>query len=423
MKVLWFSNSSAAAYEGKIKGTGGWMEALDKALQNKVELHIVYLYPYRQETFVNGRTCYHPIYSGNIILKSIKSRLRLQERKDYLKQYLDVIEQVKPDIIHIHGTENSFHQIIDKTDIPVVISIQGNLTVYAHKFFSGFHGKYLKVKTSKLNIKSLLLGRTSFRDGYKNMRRMCQLEQRNLMNAKYIIGRTDWDKRITRILAPNSQYFVGNEILRDSFYQNEWKAKVNSHKIVIHTTNGNNYYKGFETLCYALSLLNDIGVDVEWRVAGVSADSAIVKITQKMLGSKYPTKGLVFLGSLQENELVSSLMTADIYVMVSHIENSPNNLCEAMILGMPCLATSAGGTSSILKDKEEGIIIQDGDPWVMAGAILELYRNSKMALEYGEKARITALKRHDKETIVNNLIQTYEIIIKETKCTSSSSDN
>ena len=109
--------------------------------------------------------------------------------------------------------------------------------------------------------------------------------------------------------------------------------------------------------------------------------------------------------------------------MVSHIENSPNNLCEAMILGMPCLATSAGGTSSILKDKEEGIIIQDGDPWVMAGAILELYRNSKMALEYGEKARITALKRHDKETIVNNLIQTYEIIIKETKCTSSSSDN
>ena len=423
MKVLWFSNSSAAAYEEKIKGTGGWMEALDTALQTKVELHVASLYPSRQEVFVNGRTCYHPIYSGNIILKSIKQRLRLQKKKDYLKQYLDIVEQVKPDIIHIHGTENSFHQIIDKIDIPVVVSIQGNLTVYAHKFFSGFHGKYLGTKTSKLNVKSLFLGRTSFRDGYENMRFMCQLEQRNLMHARYIIGRTDWDKRITRILAPNSQYFVGNEILRDSFYQNIWKSKMDNNKIVIHTTNSNNYYKGFETLCYALSLLNSIGVDVEWRVAGVNADSAIVKITKKMLGSKYPKKGLVLLGSLQENELVRNLMAANMYVMVSHIENSPNNLCEAMILGMPCLATLAGGTNSILKDKEEGIIIQYGDPWSMAGAILELHKNPKMALKYGERARITALKRHDKETIVNNLIQTYEIIIKETKCTSFLSAN
>ena len=136
---------------------------------------------------------------------------------------------------------------------------------------------------------------------------MCQLEQRNLMHARYIIGRTDWDKRITRILAPNSQYFVGNEILRDSFYQNIWKSKMD------------NNYKGFETLCYALSLLNSIGVDVEWRVAGVNADSAIVKITKKMLGSKYPKKGLVLLGSLQENELVRNLMAANMYVMVSHI--------------------------------------------------------------------------------------------------------
>ena len=33
---------------------------------------------------------------------------------------------------------------------------------------------------------------------------------------------------------------------------------------------------------------------------------------------------------------------------------------EAMILRMPIVATNAGGSSSILKDKEEGIIVQDG---------------------------------------------------------------
>jgi hypothetical protein len=33
-----------------------------------------------------------------------------------------------------------------------------------------------------------------------------------------------------------------------------------------------------------------------------------------------------------------------------------------MIIGMPCIATFAGGTASMLKSDEEGILIQDGDP-------------------------------------------------------------
>ena len=411
MKVLWFSNSPAAAYDDKLKGTGGWMVALDKAIQKNVELHVAYLYPYKQTSFKNGETTYYPIYSGNIIAENIKKRFLRIKRRDFTNDFLQVIEMVKPDIIHIHGSENTFHSILSHVDIPVVLSVQGNLTVYAHKYLSGFHGQSLNYKRGKCSIKSIILGRQSYQDGWDFLRKMCMIEQKNLLHLKYVIGRTDWDYRITRILAPESNYFVCNEILRDSFYNHEWHNPYQSGRLVIHTTNGDNYYKGFETLCHALYLLNGLGLDVEWRVAGVSEDSAINRITKNYLKRNYPQKGLRLMGSLDENGLVESLLSSHLYVMPSHIENSPNNLCEAMILGLPCIATHAGGTASILKDHEEGFIIQDGDPWVMAGAIIEMINNPEQAILYGQNARKKALVRHDREAIVRSLLETYQEII------------
>jgi glycosyltransferase involved in cell wall biosynthesis len=98
--------------------------------------------------------------------------------------------------------------------------------------------------------------------------------------------------------------------------------------------------------------------------------------------------------------------------MPSYIENSPNNLCEAMILGMPCVATFAGGTGSLLKDGEEGILIQDGDPYVLAGAILELKNYPEKAVEMSQKARASALKRHNVESVTEQYLNIYREIIE-----------
>lgn len=415
MKVLWFSNSPAAAYKDDIKGTGGWMVALDKMLQSRVELHVAYNYPYMQNPFQNGKTWYHPVFTGNIIKENIIQRFFPNIHKDLTKNYLQVLHDVQPDIIHIHGSENSFHNIAGKTEIPIVLSIQGNPTVCAIKYDAGFHGKYRHTSIGELTLKSVVFGRSTYQDSLNNLKWLSQIEGINFNYIKNIIGRTDWDRRITRVLAPNSRYFVGNEALRDSFYKNEWRMDEPENKIIIHTTNGNAYYKGFETLCHALTLLNRIGYNVEWRVAGVAQDSEINKITKKYLGRDYPHEGLVLMGSLDEHSLIKSLLSSHLYVMPSHIENSPNNLCEAMILGMPCITTLAGGSDSILVNKKEGLVIQDGDPWSMAGAILELTNNWQQAVVYGREARKQAMVRHNREIIVNNLIATYQTIIDESK--------
>jgi glycosyltransferase involved in cell wall biosynthesis len=238
------------------------------------------------------------------------------------------------------------------------------------------------------------------------------LEINNFRYVKNIIGRTEWDRRITSIFAPNSIYYHNDEILRCSFYDHKWLPNKNNQKILF-TTNGNTFYKGFETVCEALYELNKLGSNCRWHVAGINYSDLIVKVTKKKLKDKYPKEGLVLLGNLNERELVKELLHANIYVMPSHIENSPNNLSEAMILGMPCISTFVGGVGSLITDKVNGILIQSGDPWCMAGAILELLSNQDFAEKLGNNARNLALQRHDRERITQGLINIYNNIITD----------
>ncbi|MCK9412223.1 MAG: glycosyltransferase family 4 protein [Prolixibacteraceae bacterium] len=417
MKVLWFSNTPASGAEFLQSGKlgGGWLSALDKALSDKCELHIAFKYPKYSVDFNYNGVYYHPVCKKNYKWHFIKNTLlgEFTDQED-LPKYLELINSIHPDIIHINGTENPFGCIVDKVEIPVVVSIQGNITVYFHKFLSGFARKYLSIPEFKFKRIIDFPYYRSFNKNYEEFAKMRDREIRNLKNVKFVIGRTDWDRRITRVLAPQSNYFRSEEMLRESFYHQSRKPEKHD-KLVIHTTNGNSPYKGFETLCSSLALLNKLGYDIEWRVAGIKNEDLIVKVVKKLLGKQYPEKGLMLLGALNEEKLVEKLLEADLYVMPSHIENSPNNLCEAMILGLPCIASYAGGTGSILKDGEEGILIQDGDPWVLAGAILELLNNPEKAIDLGMKARERALKRHNRENIVDSLLDIYTTIIKHGK--------
>jgi glycosyltransferase involved in cell wall biosynthesis len=132
----------------------------------------------------------------------------------------------------------------------------------------------------------------------------------------------------------------------------------------------------------------------------------------KKLGKDYPKRNLVLMGSLNEEQLLSSLLETNLYVMTSHIENSPNNLSEAMILGIPCIASYAGGTGSLIENNIDGLLIQDGDPWVLAGAILEQMSNPIKSQNMGDNARLNALKRHNPDRVCDDLINVYNNIIQ-----------
>ena len=409
MKVLWFTNTPVGADEVLKAGDtrGNWLKALERVIKNKVSLSVAFYYARFAKPFVHEEVSYYPICKKHWRINVIKDIFfgDLIDDED-LELYLEIIGRVKPDVIHIHGTENPFSCLINKTEIPIVISIQGNCTVYSHKYYSGIERKYGSNKGINLLSPITWLLNKSFNQQFRKLKYCSGREINNIKNCKNIIGRTDWDRRITRILAPESVYYHNDEIIRDLFYTTKWTAPGNA-ILIIHSTIGESYYKGFDTICQTLSALQQIGIKLEWRVAGISRHSLLDKVVRRKLKENYPTSGLVLLGNLVEHDLIAKMLESDLYVMPSHIENSPNSLCEAMLLGMPCITTHAGGTPSLLRDKEEGIVIQDGDPWSMAGAILELLYDKSKAGKYGNNARIKALYRHNKEKIVTELLTIY----------------
>lgn len=406
-KILWFSNTPAAADEFVCSNsTGGWLKSLDKAIQNSVELHVAYSSDKLKDVFKVGNTTYHPIYNNKkkSLLGKIVDYYRVYPKDDNLSKYLNIVESVKPDIIHVHGTEKSFANIAGHTSIPIVVSVQAIMTVVCQKYYEGIGEKAARTRNYD-SLKRYILD--NYVLTYKKFVVQAEIERKNMAKVQYIIGRTEWDRRCMSVIAPQAKYFHNNEIMRDGFYSHNWHSPALNEKIIIHTTTGLLLFKGFETICESLNILNNNGYNVEWRIAGISETDLVNRIVRKSLGNKYPIKGLLLLGSVSESDLIDLLLEAHIFVSPSHQDNSPNSLCEALLMGLPCIATLAGGTGALLKDGVDGIIIQDGDPYSMAGSVVEYISNYDLAIQYGKNARERALKRHDKETIVSDLLTIY----------------
>ncbi len=410
MKLLWFANTPCGASEILAPNlvVGGWLSSLEKAIvkHKGIELHICFFWNETISPFKHNGTWYYPIqkiYKKSNLRRFIEKRYFQITDDEYIARNLkQIVADVNPDLIHVHGTEENFGLVIPMVSVPSILSVQGILMPISEKYFSGIPQSIItKFETwkSKYSLHSELF---SFNDMLARAKR----ERIIYSEAKYIIGRTDWDRRIASLLSPKAKYIVGNEMLRDSFYSHKWSTKHTNNTLRIVTINSGGIYKGFETIFSTANILELFGeFSFEWIVIGQSEDDNLVRIAKKW--KRYNSKSITFVGRKTEQQIIDIMLNSDVYCQVSHIENSPNSVCEAMLLGMPIIATFAGGTSSILLDKSEGLLVQDGDPYAMAGALKELHENYRSALEFGSNAYIKAHKRHNKETITLNLLETY----------------
>jgi glycosyltransferase involved in cell wall biosynthesis len=175
-------------------------------------------------------------------------------------------------------------------------------------------------------------------------------------------------------------------------------------------------YKGLETILEASNLLKNIcSFEIEWIVAGINGNEEIIRMIEKSTNLKFADHNIYFKGSLSADKLISELSEANMYVHPSHIENSPNSICEAMIMGMPVVATYAGGTPSMLENGKEGLLVQDGDPYSLTGAINDLIMDKDLTLLISRNAYKRAVLRHDKQLVRERMSFIYQEIFEDSK--------
>ena len=208
--------------------------------------------------------------------------------------------------------------------------------------------------------------------------------------------------------SPNRKYYVCNEVIRSDFYEQTWHKREGLRLVSI---NNGELYKGFDTILLAAHSLTKKGISFVWDVYGISANAPIIKIVEEILGYSFNENNVRFNGKKTASELAKELSSATFYVHPSHVDNSPNSLCEAQIVGTPTVSTYIGGIPSLVKDGVTGYLFDDGDFEELSNIIAGKYMLDDELTNISLKAKHVASLRHDRSGIVENLLKTYQKII------------
>lgn len=432
VRVLWVCNIMlpviARALQRECSNKEGWLTGLMDALvkeNSQVELGVAFPVAPGEELLKGSTQGIH--YYGfreNTIKPEVYDPALEQDMQEILQDF-------QPDLLHCFGTEYphtlAAARAYNRPD-RTLIGIQGLCLVYADAYMA--------------NTPREIWHTTTFRDWFKkdNMlkqqekfRQRGRWEQEAVRLTGHVAGRTDWDRHWTARWNPQVRYHLLQETLRPCFYEGEWQYG-NCRRHSLFMSQGDYPIKGLHYMLEAMADIVRQYPDAHLYVAGNcllrKGPTAILRISgygrylERLLG-KYNLSGHVtFLGSQNAAQMKEQYLNCNAYVCASSIENSPNSLGEAMLLGVPVVAGVVGGVGSMIRP-EEGWLFQgfsgdeDGElqriSRELREQVTEVFALQEQVTERTRKAREHARQTHDAAQNLEQLLELYrELVRKET---------
>ena len=121
------------------------------------------------------------------------------------------------------------------------------------------------------------------------------------------------------------------------------------------------------------------------------------------------SKELQFCGSA--TDINSSYRGADILVLTSDREGTPNVILEAMASGLPVIATRVGGVPAVVRDEETGYVVDPDDETGLVAAMLKLVEAPEKRLEFGVQGRRFVEQHHSPSRLVAALRELYDGVL------------
>lgn len=415
LKVLWFTNTPSLYDQDKHHyHGGGWIESLEQLIHDEVNIDLAISFFHSTESLsARKNNCtYYPIKRKSVKKNPFSSLFNNWSGSlnddNYLNKILSIIDDFSPDIIHIFGTEGPFAEIQEHISIPVVIHIQGLLGPYTQTYFPINQNSISFVLNLDYFIDNILGSTPTF--GFKRFRKQAEREKIYLTSAKNVMGRTQWDKMIAKMHNPNVKYYHVDEVLRLNFYESPkfLKNLTKKDEFTIISTLSATTYKGIDVVLKTAKIFKDLyQKEFTWQIVGIESNNKLFKHFEKTEKIKHEKINVVCLGRKNPSELYNLLNSSDVFVHPSYIDNSPNSVCEAQMIGLPVIASNVGGISSLISHEEDGILVPSNGIYEIANNLFELSNNIEKRKSLGEAARQTALLRHDRKRIVENLLNVY----------------
>lgn len=415
MNVLWIVNiifpeaNTLLTGNKKASGGAGWMIGLaDNLVKHNIELSIVSLSVTVSELKVlKGESITYyliPFGKGN-----------RKYNKDYEPFMREIRDKTKPDVVHIHGTEFtqglSYVRACGKDH--VVVSLQGIKTGIARHYLAGLTFRDV---IRNMTFRDIIKG--GLYTERKNFVNTGILEQELIRSLNHVIGRTEWDHAQVLSYNTNINYHFCNEILRSEFYDgSHWQYdKCTQHTIFLSQA----WYplKGAHQLLKALPLILRKYPDTQIRIAGtditsytgmykIKHESTYGRYLRKLIQRLHIAQHIIFLGDLTSAQMKQEYLKTNVFVCPSSIENSPNSLGEAQILGVPHVSSYIGGTPDMMRGNE-GNLYRFEEVEMLAEKICTIFANKDKQIDMTDVAR----KRHDPLTNGECIYAIYQLLSK-----------
>ena len=414
MRVLWITNilfpEASVFLSGSpdLKSSGGWiLGAACSLIDTRGITHAVATVSDKVNKLVRvdgERITYFilPLGRGNIAYN-----------KEYEVFWKQIKELYRPEIIHIHGTEFShgLAWVNANGASNVVVSIQGLTSVIKDYYYSGLSISQI-INMDICGVLTLLKksGRSKYSTQGKN-------EVLLIKSVNDIIGRTTWDRAHIWAINPKAKYHYCNETLRSEFYQGKWKYDL-CRKHTIFVSQVGKTIKGLHQLIKALPLVLEEYPDTRVVVAGDSIyktsllsafKNRYCHIARRMLRD-YQLEGVFeFVGPQDEKGMKQHMLSSNVFVLSSSIENPPNTLGEAQLLGVPCVSSYVGGAPDMIPNMDCGYLYRFSDFQMLAFDICKIFKESS-SFDNSEM-RLVAKQRHDADNNLKSLLEIYNQIV------------
>lgn len=316
---------------------GGWIDGVVKQLSTVKQLHLSLLVIENSKTpsITHHKVNYFDVY-------------QIKDSKQETIQHF--FNQHQFHVVHVIGIEHAYLKKLvnilpyEKT----LFHITGIMSEIEKYYY-----QELKFYQNPLLYLNIMYQRFQFH-------KRTLIEKKILRKAHYISGRTHFDQQFIQSINPKCHYFKINETLRSEFYTAQKWTPDTCVPFEIFMAQGAYPIKGLHKVILILAKLKQTYPHIKLSIGG--EDLSQVKSFITFLKGNYASKiqslikqhklqeNICFTGFLDAQQVIERLQKANVFLLGSAIENSPNALLEAMLLGVPCVTTRLGGTTSLIDE-------------------------------------------------------------------------
>lgn len=415
--ILWFCSRPLESAPDRRDGT--WFTAMARALHRSGKVKLVTISQAKVEGvtrsdwegIVQWILPYAPIKGDGLPSRQTLATIRA------------IADEVKSDLIHVWGTENYWGLLTARGMLtaPAILEIQGLKYVCA-KVYDG--GLTFSERVRCIGPLELLRPSRSLFAGRRRFEQWGTYEHEMLQKHRFISTQSEWVRAHIRADNPDCRVLHTGMILRSEFLEaTPWTLPADGRiaaPVIFASSSGPFAYKGIHTLIRAISMLRTKYPGLTLNVAGdIMAKGIRRSGYARWLKSEAYRLGIAehikWLGPLDAWGIVTNLHRASAVVVPSFVETYSLALAEAMLVGVPVVASYVGAMPELAKDGESALFFPPGDEISCASQLDRILIDPSLSSHLSTNARRMGLKRNEPDATMRRQLDIYDTVLGENR--------